>query len=109
MAAYPSVPQIVGTYMATDDGTQVDRAVNGKPLPTNFYTATRNSFNVRHECSNANKILIENHYAGDRRTAFSFTFAPTGTTHTVRYADVPRYTPTEGTQRWAIDVTLIEA
>lgn len=108
MAAYPSVAQAINSVMETDDGTRVTRAPSGKPIFRKWFTADRNVFRITHYCSNADKESIRSHYDGDWMNSFSFTYAGTGASHTVRYVGPPKYTPTEGTYRWLVEVVLFE-
>ena len=108
MANYPTLTLIEGSVKEADTGLVVTRAVAGTPVFRNYFTATRNIFKIQHECTNANKLAVENHYLADRMNGFLFYFYPDNTNYTVRYADYPKFTPIEGVGRWLVEVTLIE-
>ena len=108
MATYPALPQRIGSSKEVLGGYHMSRAVSGRPIFYNYYSQTRNVFNITHELSNSDKQLIDTHYGTDRMLGFSFTFAGDGVAYTVRYAEAPKCTPIEGANRWLVEVTLIE-
>lgn len=110
MATYPnSIPQHMDSEMEVDSGMRVWRTPSGKPVFRNWFTANRAAFRLVHEVGATDKASILSHYAGDWMNSFSFTYAATNTSYTVAYLTEPQCTPISGTNRWRVEVSLIEA
>lgn len=107
MAAYPDLPQIVGTQKIDDDGTIVDLAESGKPRLRQYFTQVRTQFVVLHDIDGPDKDTILTHYDGDKANAFNFTFKGDGVTYSCRYMGVPQTTPVAGTDRWRVTTKLV--
>jgi hypothetical protein len=107
MAAYPDLPQIVGSQKLDDDGTVLDFAESGKPRLRQYYTQVRTRFNIIHDVDGPDKDTLVSHYDGDKTNVFSFTFKGDSVTYSVRYTGVPQTTPVAGTDRWRVVTNLV--
>lgn len=104
---YPDLPQLVGSVIESDDGTQVDRAVSGKPRFTSTYSAVQLIANVTHELDGPDKDLIVAHWANNRFEDFDFKYRADGQTYRMRYTQPPRCVPVAGTDRWTVTVNMV--
>lgn len=107
MAAYPDLPQIIGSQKIDDDGTIVDFAESGKPRLRQYFTQVRTQFNILHDIDGTDKDSIISHYDGDKTNVFNFTFKGDNTVYTVRYMGIPQTTPVAGTDRWRVQTRLV--
>jgi hypothetical protein len=101
MAAYPDLPQIVGSQKLDDDGTVLDFAESGKPRLRQYYTQVRTRFNIIHDVDGPDKDTIVSHYDGDKTNVFSFTFKGDSVTYCAVHGRATNYTrrryrPVEG-------------
>lgn len=106
MAAYPTSIQVYGTRRAALAGTELSRAVNGKPRLRTYYSQTWYEFLVVHDLTTAEKDAILAHYAADKGNVFNFTYKGDDATYSVRYIAAPEEEPTPG-QRWRVTVRLV--
>lgn len=107
MADYPDITQVVGTRFTPNDGTVVERAVNGRPRIRSYFTQVWNEGVVVHECDGPDKDLIVAHHAAHRGLPFNFRYHGDGLTYTVRYAGAPQPEPAPGTDRWKVTTQLV--
>lgn len=102
MAAYPNVVQVLPSRTIADEGTVVDRAVSGKPRFRSYYSKTRISWEVVHECENTDRDLLWQFYQDNKFVSFTFTWAGDGQTYEVRFTAPPQEQPIEGNLRWRV-------
>ncbi len=109
MATYPTLLQLYGSTRTSDDGTNVQRAISGRPRLHTYYSKVYNSFTVLHQISEADKTTLEGHYGTDAELSFPFTWDADQVTYTVRYASHPQYLPVQaGGLPWRVTVDFIE-
>ena len=107
MAAYPTLPQVIGSKRTSDDGTVRDTAESGKPRLRQYYTQVRYEFDIFHDIDGTDKDTILAHYDGDKENVFDFTFKGDNVVYNCRYLGVPNETPVSGTDRWRVNSKLI--
>jgi hypothetical protein len=105
---YPSVPQKVGTVREATAGTEVDLAVSGKPRLRSFYSKQWAMFRVIHECTEAEKDDLLEHFQLYADDSFLFTYSADEVAYTVKYGSAPQERPIEGTYLWVVESTLVE-
>lgn len=107
MNTYPSIIQVVGSRPDDDEGTVVELAESGKPRFRTFYSQTRTTFTVQHECYTPEKDTLSAFYQANKFVAFNFVWPMDGLTYTCRFANAPKCTPAQGDGYWSITSTLV--
>lgn len=104
---YPDLPQLVGSLIESDDGTQVERAVSGKPRLLSLYSAVQLIANIQHELDGPQKDQIVAHWANNRGVGFAFKYRADGQTYQLMYTSAPRCVPVAGTDRWSVVCNMV--
>lgn len=106
---YPDLPQLIGSEIAGDDGTTVERAVSGKVRMRSLYVDVQLIATILHEVDGPDKELVMAHYAANRGEVFPLLYRADGLTYQLMYTGMPRCIPVAGTDRWSITSSLVSA
>jgi hypothetical protein len=108
MADFPAtLIQAFGTEVFADSGTEVDRSVSGKPRLRSYFTQIRKTITLLLDVDDAGMTAIDDHYAAEQFSAFTFTYKADNSAYTVRYSKAPAAKPTPG-NRWSVTVDFVE-
>jgi uncharacterized protein RhaS with RHS repeats len=108
--AYPALPIYRQSNPVRKSGREIERAVSGAARGRDFYAADKHTFRLEHRALNATDFgTLAAFYNSNRNLSFSFTWAPTGATHTVLFdADGFQYKVSDVYACFDATVTLIE-
>lgn len=96
MASYPDIEQLYGSTNDEDDGTIIERSVNGTPRLRTYYTSTRRTFKIIHDLSEADKDTLLTFYTTNKIINFTFTWAGDATAYTCKFIKRIVITPIPG-------------
>jgi hypothetical protein len=111
-SAYPITDINISVDVTSPEGLVISRTVNGYSKSRIFNKSLNPQiFAVKHTLTNADKLLLEQHYVYNRLNSFSFTvpgFSDINNqaTYWVKYFATPKFTMLGGTF-WDAEVKLI--
>lgn len=106
MSHYPLLPLQRDTSTERDGGQDARRATNGALRLRLRYPVERNTFNLVHLLTPAEKDALEAHYQANKTASFSFVWPEDRATYTVVYGAAPVYV--RGASSWTARVKLLQ-
>ena len=91
MAAYPTLPQQIGSTEAWADDLVPDRSVSGGVKVRAFYTGVKRKFTVKHWLNATDLATLKTFYTTNRLLTFTFVWAGDGQTYTCVFGAPPTY------------------
>lgn len=108
--AYPALPIYRQSTLSRKSGRAIDRAVSGAARGRDFYGADKHTFRIEHRALSASDFsTLTSYYNSNRNSSFTFTWSPTGASHTVIFGDDGlQYKVSDAYGCFDVTVTLVE-
>ena len=91
MATFPTLTHLTSSSRESDDGSIVDKAEDGVIRVRHTYATTVWEFSLKlGPLTSDEKDSVFSHYAGDKNSAFSYTWPGDSTSYTVVYKSRPQ-------------------
>lgn len=107
MAAYPTLPTMIGSLPEPVESRVLARATNGAVKVRRLHPTEKVTLNLKHEISAADKATLDAHYSAHVDSSFSYTWPGTGGgTYTVVYGARPIHEEQPG--GWFLTKVVLE-
>ena len=108
--AYPTLPIYRQNAPERKSGRVIGRAASGAARGRDFYGADKHTFRIEHRALSASAFAtLNSYYNSNRNLPFTFTWSPTGASHTVIFGDDGfQYKVSDVYGCFDVTVTLVE-